>query len=40
MMDMRVVMDQGAQINVERQLRGHQAFPERTLLYLVKMFAS
>ncbi|MCG7335921.1 Rpn family recombination-promoting nuclease/putative transposase [Sporosarcina sp. ACRSM] len=39
-MDIRVVTDQGKQINVEIQLRGHQAFPERMLMYWAKMYAS
>jgi len=34
------VTNQGQQINVEIQLRSHQAFPERMLMYWAKMYAS
>ena len=39
-MDIRVVTNHGEQINVEIQLKGHAAFPERMLMYWAKMYAS
>ena len=38
-MDIRVVTNKGEQINVEIQLKGHVAFPERMLMYWAKMYA-
>ncbi len=39
-MDLRVITSQGEQINVEMQLQGHKAFPERMLMYWAKMYGS
>ena len=39
-MDLRVVTNQGEQINVEMQYQGHKAFPERMLMYWAKMYSS
>lgn len=37
-MDIRVVTHTGEQINVEIQLKDHDAFAERMLMYWVKMY--
>ena len=39
-MDIRVVTNLGEQINIEMQMQGHRAFPERMLLYWAKMYGS
>lgn len=39
-MDLRVLTDKGEQINIEMQLKGHQAFKERMLIYWAKMYGS
>lgn len=38
-MDFRVLTDQGEQINVEMQVKGHKAFKERMLIYWAKMYS-
>ena len=37
-MDLRLITDNGEQINVEMQLKGHKAFKERMLIYWAKMY--
>ena len=39
-MDIRVVTNLEEEINIEMQVQGHQAFPERMLLYWAKMYGS
>lgn len=39
-MDLRIVTSLGEQINIEMQVQGHRAFPERMLLYWSKMYGS
>lgn len=39
-MDLRVITNDGEQINVEMQYQGHKAFPERMLMYWAKMYGS
>ena len=38
-MDLRILTDNGEQINVEMQLKGHKAFKERMLIYWAKMYS-
>lgn len=38
-MDLRILTDNGEQINVEMQLKGHKAFRERMLIYWAKMYS-
>ena len=37
-MDLRILTNDGEQINVEMQLKGHKAFTERMLIYWAKMY--
>ena len=37
-MDLRILTNNGEQINVEMQLKGHRAFTERMLIYWAKMY--
>lgn len=39
-MDVRVKTKQGEQINIEMQMEGHRAFPERMYMYMAKMYVS
>ncbi|KAA0964844.1 Rpn family recombination-promoting nuclease/putative transposase [Sporosarcina sp. ANT_H38] len=39
-MDLRVITNDGEQINVEMQYQGHKWFPERMLMYWTKMYSS
>ena len=39
-MDIRVVTNEGEEINIEMQMSGHKAFRERMLLYWAKMYGS
>ncbi|MFJ5770743.1 Rpn family recombination-promoting nuclease/putative transposase [Psychrobacillus sp. NPDC093180] len=38
-MDMRVKTERGEQVNIEMQVQGHRALPERMLMYWAKMYA-
>ncbi|WP_232843445.1 Rpn family recombination-promoting nuclease/putative transposase [Sporosarcina beigongshangi] len=39
-MDVRVQTASGDQINIEMQMAGHRAFPERMYMYMAKMYVS
>ena len=39
-MDVRVQTARGDQINIEMQMAGHRAFPERMYMYMAKMYVS